>query len=257
MTSPTSAVQAAFDLRNPEALVSRMDKLLEGVPGWSLLDQLYSLFLLAYASADVEGDIVEIGSWCGRSAVALGLAARLSGKGRVHAIDLFPTRDDWHENSDGTFSLRVKSGDADVVAYSEQRVWREPYFESILPTFANHHGILDRFNETITRAGLADVVQPLKGTSAQLTARLGAFGKVRLAFIDGDHDYPAVRRDIDNVLAHLSPGGWLCFDDAFSSYEGVDRAIRERVIGNPELETGVQLTRKLFVARKRPQRATA
>jgi predicted O-methyltransferase YrrM len=257
MSQALPAAEAAFDLRNPEAVVGRLERMLAGVPGWSMLDQLYSLFLLAYASSDVEGDIVEIGAYCGRSSLALGLAAQLSGAGRVHAVDLFPTRDDWHENEDGTFSLRVRSGGATVVAYKEQRVWREPFYESILPTFANHHSILERFTETIARNGLAGVVLPLQGTSALLPGRLGAAGRVRLAFIDGDHDFDAVCQDIESVMPYLSPGGWICFDDAFSVYEGVDRAIRERIIANPEMEAGVQLTRKLFVARKRRGRTGA
>ena len=52
------------------------------------------------------------------------------------------------------------------------------------------------------------------------------------------------------ISARLVPGGWLCFDDAFSTYEGVDRAIRDLVIGKPEFDFSQQLTRKLFVARR-------
>ena len=45
-------------------------------------------------------------------------------------------------------------------------------------------------------------------------------------------------------------GGWICFDDAFSSYEGVDRAIARLVIDNPAYDLTRQLTRKCFAARK-------
>ena len=52
-------------------------------------------------------------------------------------------------------------------------------------------------------------------------------------------------------MPRLSPGGWLCFDDAFTSYEGVNRAVRERVLQSDAFDLSMQLTRKLFVARKR------
>ena len=232
----------------PDPVAQRLERLVEGVHGWSPPEQLYSLFLLAYASRDLGGDLAEVGAWCGRSSVALGLAAQLSGGTRVYAVDLFPRHDDWHENEDGTYSLRVKLESGTVSSYDGHRLWREPYEQQVKPLYARHPGILDHFNESMARAQLADIVEPVRGTSARLR-ELGA--RLRLAFIDGDHSYAGVCRDIDNVLPLLVPGGWLCFDDAFASYEGVDRAIRERVIDNPAMEPGVQLTRKLFVARKR------
>lgn len=250
MSLPEASGAAASDLITTPIL-TQLETMVADVPGWSPIDQLYSLFLLAYLSADVEGDIVEIGAWCGRSSVALGLAAKLSGRTRVFSVDLFPTRDDWHENEDGTLSLRVKLDDSTVAAYDGHRLWREPYLKSVKPLYEKHHGILDIFRETIERNGLSTIVTPLRGTSEQL--RNDPAKRFRMAFIDGDHSYEAVCRDIENVVPRLAPGAWICFDDAFSNYEGVDRAIRKMVIGNPDLESCMQLTRKLFVARKRRQ----
>ena len=72
----------------------------------------------------------------------------------------------------------------------------------------------------------------------------------RLAFIDGDHCYEVVCKDIDNMERLLVPGGWICFDDAFTEYEGVNQAITDRVLKNSKFELCQQLTRKLFVARR-------
>lgn len=47
-----------------------------------------------------------------------------------------------------------------------------------------------------------------------------------MIFLDGDHSYDAVKRDIATWLPHLSPGGLLCGHDF--SYEGVHRAVLER-----------------------------
>ena len=56
--------------------------------------------------------------------------------------------------------------------------------------------------------------------------------------------------DIARLAPLLVPGGWICFDDAFSSYDGVNRAITQLVIDNPAYDVTRQLTRKCFAARK-------
>jgi predicted O-methyltransferase YrrM len=210
------------------------------------------LFHLAYTS-DVDGDIIELGSWCGRSAVTLGLAARLSGRSVVHAIDLFPERSDWRRNDDGTYSFSVSLDGRRVDAYLEPAVWEEPYLRDILPVYAAHPRLLDRFVDTIARKGLRDVVTPYRGTMQMFAESESADLRCKLAFIDGDHSYEAVADDIRDVERFLVPGGWICFDDAFSHYPGVDRAIEDCVVRSGKYERCQQLTRKFFVARRRVQ----
>lgn len=48
-----------------------------------------------------------------------------------------------------------------------------------------------------------------------------------MVFIDGDHCYTAVKRDIERWKAKLAPGGLLCGHDAYD--EGVRRAVQELV----------------------------
>jgi hypothetical protein len=79
---------------------------------------------------------------------------------------------------------------------------------------------------------------------------MGPEYKCRLAFLDGDHGYEAVCKDIRNIDRHLAIGGWLCFDDAFTSYGGVSQAISDLIIPNPCYRNCQQMTRKLFIARK-------
>lgn len=230
---------------------AKIEALVENVPGWTPADQLLSLFLLAY-STDAEGDILELGSWCGRSASALALAASLIGGVRVHCVDLFPEKRDWRKNPDGTYSFSVRVGDRLLGAYEEQTVWAEPYERDIAPIYEKYNGVLDVFNETMDRNGFSSIVQPWKGDLAHFASQAPHDFRCRLAFIDGDHGYDAVSRDIERVEQYLSEGGWICFDDAFSVYEGVNKAITDKIIGRPEMyEYGIQLTRKLYVARRR------
>lgn len=232
-------------------VVTRLEDMVRDVPGWSPHDQLVALFNLAYLSP-VEGDIIELGSWCGRSATALGLAAKLAGRSIVHAVDLFPEKTDWRQNADGTFSFSVAVNGLNVDAYHEQCVWAEPYHRDIAPIYERYRGVLDVFRETMARNGLNDVVRPYRGNLQMFAEDAPSSLRCKLAFIDGDHSYEAVTADIAAVERFLVPGGWICFDDAFSCYEGVDRAISDHIINGGRYDRCQQVTRKFFVARRMP-----
>jgi hypothetical protein len=98
---------------------------------------------------------------------------------------------------------------------------------------------------------LQDLVTTHRGDSTAFLREAPEGLQCKLAFIDGDHCYPAVCQDIANVERFLLGGGWICFDDAFTEYDGVNRAIQTCILDNPEYELGQQLTRKLFVARRK------
>jgi len=231
--------------------IARLAQLEQEIPGWSPTDQLFALFTMVVMGASVRGDVLELGSWCGRSSAALGLAAKLCGDTKVYCVDLFPEREDWHQNPDGSYSMTVETGGAIVRAYHHQTVWKEPFERDIAPLYRTHRGILEIFTHHVARLGIEDLVVPFRGTLAAFLDSGQAKRKFRLAFIDGDHGYDAVCADIQRVQDVLLPGGWICFDDAFTSYEGVDRAINELIVSNPVFDIGQQMTRKLFVARKR------
>lgn len=95
-------------------------------------------------------------------------------------------------------------------------------------------------------------MRPRRGDLTLLLCKIGQNFRCRLAFLDSDHGYEAVCEVIRNIDKHLVPGGWMCFDDAFTCYEGVSRAISELIIANPNYECCQQMTRKPFVTRKKP-----
>jgi predicted O-methyltransferase YrrM len=231
-------------------VMGQIEELVAGVPGWTPIDQLYTLFQLAYSTANVPGDIVELGSWCGRSALALGLAAR-STRGTVHCVDLFPEKDDWSENPDGSYSFRVTIAGRTYQGYKTQTVWAEPFERDIVPIYQQNPSLLDVFKTNAAKHQLQDVIRPLRGDSETFACSAPDSFRCRLVFLDGDHCYEAVCADIENLERFLVPGGWICFDDAFSYYDGVNRAIEDCIINNPRFELGQQMTRKLFVARKK------
>jgi predicted O-methyltransferase YrrM len=74
-------------------------------------------------------------------------------------------------------------------------------------------------------AGVANAIAIVRKRSEELTA-----GDVTLpldlVFIDGDHDYAAVRGDVEKVRGWIRDGGTLAFHDAFF-FEGVSRVVGE------------------------------
>jgi predicted O-methyltransferase YrrM len=222
------------------------------VPGWTPPDQLLTLFDLALGSAALGGDLLELGTWCGRSAVALGLAARTTGC-RLHCIDLFPALDDWRRNADGSYSMQVRLDEATVAAYDEQTVWAQPFERDILPLYRQHGGPLQVLRATLERYGIEGSVRIYRGNRALIAQALPAGQRLRLAFVDGDHGFDAVTRDIRAIAPRLLDGGWICFDDAFTGYDGVDRAIREHIVADDAFDLRVQVTRKMFAARRQPR----
>lgn len=229
----------------------RIARLVESVPGWTPPDQLLALHTLAVATSHLGGDVMEIGSWCGRSTAVLGHAVETTRAGHVWAIDLFPHEADWRTNPDGTHSFSVMIGGVRINGYEVQTVWDEPYQRDIATVYAHYDSALEAFHATINAEGLDKTVTPFCGTSSMFAAQAARDLKIRFAFLDGDHSYRAVCADIEAVEQFLLPGGWIAFDDAFSVYEGVDTAIRERVISSRRYDCAHQMCRKLFVARRK------
>lgn len=231
--------------------VALIEKSIENVPGWTPLDQLLVLFSLVQATSNLRGDVLELGSWCGRSASVLGLATKISKVGKVYCIDLFPTKSDWKENADGTYTFQVIIDGKTYVGYGDQTVWAEPFERDIRPIYEEYEGTQEAFNKAIAANNLTDIVSSHKGDMESFFKIAPKDLSLRLAFIDGDHSYDAVSRDIQLIEEKLLPGGWMCFDDAFSHYDGVNEAIQKHILGSNNYENAQQFTRKFFAARKK------
>ena len=185
----TGAVPAPDRADDGGRLRRELERRLEGVEGWLHPSEAWELHESSrLVRAPGRGPTaVEIGSWKGRSTIALasGLSAR--GGGTLHAIDpLVPAPDD------------------------------------------PPGGVEERFAEflaNLERAGVADLVRPLRETSHAARPRFND-RSVDVLFIDGDHDYAAVLQDIDDWVSAMIDGGIVAFNDPF--WPGVKRALSER-----------------------------
>ena len=242
-------------IEQKKPIIEQIEEMVKDIDGSTPIDQLYSLYLLAQSNSDIEGDFVEIGSWCGRSASVLALAAEDAGVNKVVCIDLFPNRWDWYQIADESYSFKIKLNTTCggyIYSQTEQTIWKEPFERIFLPVYAKNENMFDMFMNNIKKCGFFNIIFPIKGTASDIEEHLGKSFKCKFAFIDGEHGYTSVCNDIRNIEKYLVPGAWICFDDAFTSFHGVSRAIEDKIINNPSYTNAQQLTRKLFVARYNP-----
>ena len=83
------------------------------------------------------------------------------------------------------------------------------------------------FDSNVEKAGFSDVVTPIKGTSSRLS---DIHDEVDFVFIDADHEYDSVAKDLFAVRRLLTPGSLLCGHDFGSDrWPGVELAVRDYV----------------------------
>jgi predicted O-methyltransferase YrrM len=144
------------------------------------------LFKLASEACSL-GPCLEIGSFCGKATVYLGVACKIKGK--------------------TLFSIDYHRG-------SEEQQRGQPYFDADL--FDTKAGVIDSFpyfRSTIEKAGLENIVIPIVSKS-HVVARDWAT-PLGLVFIDGGHSYETVITDYECWRPHLLPGGFLVFHDIY------------------------------------------
>ncbi len=134
-----------------------------------------ALLLYRLASRVQDGCIVEIGSYRGQSTVALALGARSGHQAPVFAIEP-------HENFTGVQGGQF--GPADRVA----------------------------FCQNLLQAGCLESVRLINLPSQQVAASWNQ--PIGLLWIDGDHRYESVRRDIEGLGPWVVAGGHVAFHDS-------------------------------------------
>jgi len=130
---------------------------------------------------------LEVGSYCGKSTIWLGGAAR------AHGTILFAL--DHHRGSEEN-QAGWEHHDADLVDAEIGRM-------DTLPTF----------RRTIYDAGLEASVVALVGDSPTVGAHWTT--PLALLFIDGGHGHDPAHRDYDLWTRHVASGGTLCIHDVF------------------------------------------
>jgi predicted O-methyltransferase YrrM len=141
----------------------------------------------AAASVTVEGPLLEVGSYCGKSADYLGAAARSLGR-LVFSVDHHRGSE---ENQPGW-------------------EWHEP---DLVDPAVGKMDTLPWFRRTIHDAGLEGTVVAVVGDSHAVAVAWGT--PLALLFIDGGHGTEPANLDYELWTPHVAVGGLLAIHDVF------------------------------------------
>ena len=134
-----------------------------------------------------HGPILEVGTYCGKSAIYLGAAALEAG-GTVFTVD-------HHRGSE-----------------ENQAGW-EHHDPSVVDPELGLMDTLGVFRRNIARAGLEDQVVAVVGRSATVAGHWRT--PLSLLFIDGGHGEEPAREDFAGWAHHVMLGGYLAIHDVF------------------------------------------
>lgn len=157
--------------------------------------RLYDISL----DASLKGPILEIGSYCGKSAFVIGSACE--------------------KNDSILFSIDHHKGS------EEQQPGEEYHDPDLFDSRLKRVNTLPFLQQTLSAAGLDDIVIPVVGSSAQV----GRFWQTQLSmvFIDGGHSYETALSDYRTWAKQIMPDGYLVFHDIFLNPEEGGQAPRQ------------------------------
>lgn len=167
---------------------------IETIEGYLSTGEIRFLALLA-ACPTAKGELLEIGSFKGKSTIALAKAATLSGNPKVVAVDPMT-------------APSVTDPDLRGLASS-----------------------LKEFQANIARHNVASQVEFHCEFSSELAKTWSR--PLRLLWIDGDHTYQGARQDFDSFAPHLADGAIVAMHDVLHEFEGGLRVFMESVLLSP------------------------
>lgn len=159
-------------------------KIGDQIGGW--LRDTEAKFLYNTARNSQWGVVVEIGSWLGKSTVYLAMGSKAGNRSKVYAID--PHRG----------------------GIEHERI-------------AQNYSTFEKFLENIKKAGVEDIVIPLRKTSQEVAQNWSA--PIKFLWIDGDHSYEGAKADFELYFPFVVEGGVIAFHDSTQGY--VQRVVQE------------------------------
>lgn len=170
-----------------------------------------ALFMLAYMQ-NLSGDVLEIGSFQGKSTYFLGTAVKLSSNGKVYAVDHF-------------------KGNKGKERY--YRVLREDLLD-----------LEDGFIRNMALTGLSETVKLINKPSSE-AAQMIQDESIRLLFIDADHTALGVTSDLFLFTSKLKNGALIVFDDYDEENFSGLVAVVNNFIERPEVRRVYRLNRMI------------
>lgn len=183
----------------PDNFDSFVENLLEeaaNIEGFLAPDEMRFLALLA-ACPTARGEILEIGSFKGKSTVILAKSAALSGNSqKIHAVD-------------------------PMTAPSETD-----------PDLRGDASSFDDFQKNIKTHKVAENIEFHQNFSFELAKTWNK--PLRLLWIDGDHTYRGTKLDFEGFAPFLTDGAIVAIHDVLHEFDGGIRVFMENVLLSPQ-----------------------
>lgn len=180
----------------------------EVIPG--MCDGFKLRALVEIARHSVCGDVVEIGSWWGKSAFILGRLSRSFGIGNLLCVD--PWANELLKQNEETVDSGSQQVDADEAL--------EVFQIGLLPFSMNHINYL--------RMPSVEAASTYRSGSPVVTEAFGRTeysGRIAILHIDGNHAYESVKDDVEAWCGMVVEGGWIILDDYVWPYGDGPRRI--------------------------------
>lgn len=196
MADPYSPVPLKSGRRIVDA--DSLAKMSLSIPGMIDPSSGKMLYALCYMQRE-EGDVVEIGSWQGRSTSFLARAAKESGNGKFYAIDHF-----------------------------KGNVGKEHFYKVSRDDLSDLKTV---FLSNMESVGLSGDINLLDMDNSSAAEKL-AGTRIRFLFIDGDHTKRGVEKDISLFFPMLTERAIVAFDDFSANFpelvDAVDALLEHR-----------------------------
>ena len=147
------------------------------------------IFLLCYLQT-IKGDVLEIGSFKGKSTSYIFRAVKETKNGSLHVIDNFK----------GNSGKEHLYGD-----------------------------FIKEFLKNMKKIGNNDEINVLNGDSEKMLIKVKN-NSFRFIYIDGDHSYEGIKRDLYGCLPKLKNGGIIVLDDYFYGFPDLIKSVN-KIIG--------------------------
>ena len=178
----------------------------ENIPGMFNFDNIYQSMVNKFNNAI----FIEIGAWKGKSAVFMAEEIKKSGKNiEFYTIDLFEYTPEYNQYK--------KKGD--------------------------NHSFYEEFMENINP--LKDFIKPIKGKSFE-EANNFQDNSIDFLFVDGDHSYKGVKKDLESWFPKIKNAGIIAGHDYTEPSCGVKMAVDQFF-----LFTGIEINRSSWIFNKK------
>jgi hypothetical protein len=206
----------------------------ELIPGMCDNEKICALHEISRYS--VAGDIVEIGSWWGKSAFILARLARCYAIGNLLCVDPWTNE---HLVSKGADPM-VDSAFAQVDAEEALKVFEM----NLLPYNSSHINYLRMPSTKGARH-----YREHRAASTETFGTTSYSGQIAILHIDGNHAYASVKADIEFWSGLVVGGGWIVLDDYIWPFgDGPRRAADEFLAANgTKIEAAFVMGSALFL----------